>query len=139
LLSDNGRRYETHRRAALALTLAHRSPPSRQLTRARPSQKYCVTCHNERAKSGGLALDGMDYANCRRAPRSGKIDQETARRHDAAARRTAAGRRDAAASLVSWLTTTLDHAAQVAPNPAGRCCTAESRRVRERDTRSARA
>src|SRR5258706_13774881 len=26
-------------------------------------QKYCVTCHNERTKSGGLALENMDYAN----------------------------------------------------------------------------
>ena len=25
--------------------------------------RYCVTCHNQRAKTGGLALDGVDVAN----------------------------------------------------------------------------
>src|SRR4051812_5678461 len=25
--------------------------------------KYCVSCHNERTKSGGLALDKMDLSN----------------------------------------------------------------------------
>src|SRR5688572_33172069 len=24
--------------------------------------KYCVTCHNQRSKTGGLALDGLDLA-----------------------------------------------------------------------------
>src|SRR6516164_529940 len=27
-----------------------------------PNQ-YCVGCHNQRAKTGGLALDGMDYSD----------------------------------------------------------------------------
>src|SRR5687767_11889848 len=26
-------------------------------------QKYCVTCHNTRAKTGGLSLDGMNPAD----------------------------------------------------------------------------
>src|SRR5580765_4415270 len=26
-------------------------------------QKYCVTCHNERTKTGGLVLENRDYAN----------------------------------------------------------------------------
>ena len=35
--------------------------------------KYCVTCHNQRAKTGGLALDThRRYPTCRPAPRSGK-------------------------------------------------------------------
>src|SRR5262245_13564325 len=25
--------------------------------------KYCVTCHNQRAKTGGLTLDSIDLAN----------------------------------------------------------------------------
>src|SRR5262245_31639015 len=25
-------------------------------------QKYCVTCHNQRLKTAGLTLDGMDFA-----------------------------------------------------------------------------
>src|SRR5687767_4420163 len=26
-------------------------------------KQYCVTCHNQRVKTGGLALDGVDIAN----------------------------------------------------------------------------
>ena len=26
-------------------------------------KQYCVTCHNQRLKTAGLALDGMDYQN----------------------------------------------------------------------------
>ncbi len=32
---------------------------------------YCVTCHNQRLKTGGLALDAMDLPACRPTPRSG--------------------------------------------------------------------
>ena len=26
-------------------------------------KQYCITCHNQRAKTGGLALDSLDYAH----------------------------------------------------------------------------
>ena len=51
------------------LGAGRRSAPSALPLRIRPSDhgavvtKYCVTCHNERAKTGGLALDTLDIAN----------------------------------------------------------------------------
>src|SRR5712671_3962566 len=103
--------------AALALTLAHPVAAQQAADPRATVQKYCVTCHNERAKSGGLALDGMDYANLPAGAavweksikklRVGMMPPQGAQQPDAATR----------GSLVSWLTTTLDHAAQVAPNP----------------------
>ena len=38
------------------------SPPIPPLDNSVPSQ-YCVGCHNQRAKTAGLMLDSMDYAN----------------------------------------------------------------------------
>jgi mono/diheme cytochrome c family protein len=38
------------------------APAAAPLDNALPSQ-YCVGCHNQRAKTGGLALDTMDYAH----------------------------------------------------------------------------
>jgi len=34
--------------------------------------QYCVTCHNARLKSGGLALDSLDRANLPGTPKRGK-------------------------------------------------------------------
>jgi cytochrome c5 len=34
--------------------------------------KYCVNCHSDRLKSGGLSLDNMNYRTSPRAPASGK-------------------------------------------------------------------
>ena len=33
---------------------------------------YCVTCHNDRLKTGGLGLDGLSSPTCRRTPTSGR-------------------------------------------------------------------
>ena len=54
--------------------------------------RYCVTCHNGRLRTGGLALDTIDLVAAvqpRRRPREG--DLEAAERPDAAARPSAAG------------------------------------------------
>ena len=79
--------------------------------------KYCVTCHNERAKTGGLALDTIDFSNLAgradvwekaiRKVRVGMMPPQGATQPDAATR----------ARLVSWLADAMDHAATVAPNP----------------------
>ena len=54
---------------------------------------YCVTCHNERLKTGGLALDSVDLADVAAARRRvGEGRPQGARRHDAAAGRAAARR-----------------------------------------------
>jgi mono/diheme cytochrome c family protein len=79
--------------------------------------KYCVTCHNERAKTGGLALDTMDFSHLAgradvwekaiRKVRVGMMPPQGATQPDAATR----------ARLVAWLADAMDHAAAVAPNP----------------------
>jgi len=79
--------------------------------------RYCATCHNERTKAGGLALDTMDFEHVPAGAavwekslkkiRVGMMPPPSAPQPDAAAR----------GSLVSWLTTTLDAAAAAKPNP----------------------
>ena len=79
--------------------------------------KYCATCHNERTKSGGLALDKMDWDNIPSGAavwekslkklRVGMMPPPAAPQPDAASR----------ASLITYLTTTLDRAAIEKPNP----------------------
>ena len=51
----------------------------------------CVTCHNQRLKTGGLALDALDIANVQRPRRDlGERRPQAARRRHAAARRSPA-------------------------------------------------
>ena len=79
--------------------------------------KYCVTCHNDRTKAGGLALDKMDYADVAAGAgvweksvkklRVGMMPPQGAPQPDATTR----------GELVSWLTTSLDQAARLKPNP----------------------
>ena len=79
--------------------------------------QYCVVCHNERLKTGGLMLDHVDLAaipanrdvweKVVRKLRRGAMPPQGARRPDQA---TADG-------LVAWLETELDRAAAANPNP----------------------
>ena len=79
--------------------------------------QYCFTCHNQRAKTAGLALDTMDlsaigrdadtWEKVVRKLRSGMMPPQGSPRPDDATR----------GSLVSWLTTELDRAAAANPNP----------------------
>jgi hypothetical protein len=79
--------------------------------------KYCVTCHNEKTKTGGLILNNLDLTNIPanadiwekviRKVRVGMMPPQGLPRPDAATR-------DA---LVSSLQTTLDRAAAAHPNP----------------------
>jgi mono/diheme cytochrome c family protein len=78
--------------------------------------RYCVTCHNQRTRAGGLALDTLDLAHVDAQPalweavtrkvRTGAMPPQGMPRPDDAT----------AASLTSWLTSELDRAA-VVPNP----------------------
>ena len=78
--------------------------------------RYCTTCHNERAKTGGLALDGLDLTRVAdhadvweavvRKLRTGVMPPAGMPRPD----------RAAASSLASWLEAELDRAAR-APRP----------------------
>src|SRR5262249_32747006 len=79
--------------------------------------QYCVTCHNQRAKTAGLSLEKMDlsaigrdaetWEKVVRKLRSGMMPPQGAPHPDDPTRN----------SLISWLTTELDRAAAVNPNP----------------------
>ena len=79
--------------------------------------QYCVTCHNERLKTGGLMLDKADRANVAadaeiwekvvRKLRAGTMPPQGAPRPD----------RATYDALISWLESTLDRAAAANPNP----------------------
>ena len=78
---------------------------------------YCVTCHNARAKTGGLALDAAELADVPahadvwekviRKVRAGMMPPPGMPQPDDATRRAA----------VAWLESTLDRAAVATPNP----------------------
>ena len=107
----------------------HRPRCAASATRA-TLDRYCVTCHNQRARSGELALDTLDLATSRRSRDLGKgacasCAPAPCRRRDAAARRGHRGRARVRAD---------DRArpgrhAQSGPAAAA---AAESRRVRQR-------
>jgi hypothetical protein len=79
--------------------------------------QYCVTCHNQRAKTAGVMFDTMDLSNVSknadvwekavRKLRGGMMPPPGARQPD----------RAAVESFVSWLETSLDQAAAANPNP----------------------
>jgi mono/diheme cytochrome c family protein len=79
--------------------------------------KYCVTCHNQRLKTAGLALDALDVSNpaagaeawerAVRKMRVGMMPPQNAPRPDAGTQ----------AALVAYLTDSLDRAAAGHPNP----------------------
>jgi mono/diheme cytochrome c family protein len=79
--------------------------------------KYCVTCHNQRAKTGGLALEGMDVSNTSdgaevwekviRKVRGGMMPPVGVPRPEKAA----------LTGLASYLETSIDTAAATHPNP----------------------
>jgi cytochrome c553 len=78
---------------------------------------YCVTCHNDRLKTGGLALDRPDLANvAAHADVWEKVIRKvrTGMMPPAGVPRPSAVERDA---LLSSLAGTLDEAARVSPNP----------------------
>jgi len=79
--------------------------------------QYCVTCHNQRLKTGGLTLDNLDLSDVAgsaetwekvvRKLRAGAMPPQGVRRPDDAAYH----------SLTSWLETELDRAAATHQNP----------------------
>jgi mono/diheme cytochrome c family protein len=79
--------------------------------------QYCVTCHNQRTRTAGLALDSLDltklsehaevWENAIMKLRGHLMPPPNARQPDPAATQ----------SLISWLETSLDQAATKNPNP----------------------
>jgi mono/diheme cytochrome c family protein len=78
---------------------------------------YCVTCHNQRLKTGGLALDTVSVSD---VPAHADVWEKVIRKMrggmmpPAGVPRPSTG---ASAALVSYLETTLDRTARQAPNP----------------------
>ena len=102
-------------------TLSASSPQATQSTESSAAgatiEKYCVTCHNQRLRTGDLALDLPDLANVAahadvwekviRKVRAGMMPPAGVPRPDEASRR----------ALVASLESTLDQAARTSPNP----------------------
>jgi mono/diheme cytochrome c family protein len=112
--------------ASVAWTVLHAagiqdaSQPAADLTPAEVRatlDKYCVSCHNDRTKSAGLTLAGLDVSDPARHAetwekvvrkvRVGMMPPQGAPHPDPAAQQT----------LVAFLTMTLDRAAVASPNP----------------------
>jgi mono/diheme cytochrome c family protein len=90
------------------------APDSRALVK-----QYCVTCHNERLKTGGLSLDGLDPATAGENP---ELWERVVRKVRVGMMPPSGAPRPGADTLhqfVSSMVTTLDRAAAVKPN-AGR-------------------
>ena len=99
-------------------------------------REYCVTCHNQRLKTGGLALDALDLADVAPMRRHGKGPAEAAAGRDAPAGRAAGPgdlRQPDRVAGKSWTPP------RGAPEPGpSRPAPVEPRGIRERDPRPAR-
>ena len=83
-------------------------------------RRYCVSCHNDRAKTAGLSLADFDVAH---AARNAEVAEKMIRKLQAGLMPPpAAPHPDAVAhvALVTALETTVDAAAGAKPNPGGR-------------------
>ena len=79
--------------------------------------KYCVTCHNQRLKTGGLALDSSELSNVAAHP---DVWEKVIRKVEAGMMPPAGVPRPDAATkkaLVAGLEGALDRAAKTSPNP----------------------
>ncbi|HSR07804.1 MAG TPA: DUF1592 domain-containing protein [Bryobacteraceae bacterium] len=93
------------------------APASEPLAPKEMVAKYCTACHNQRLKTGGLALDQLDPSQ---APRDAEIWEKVIRKLRGNSMPPAGlPRPDAAArgAFVEYLETALDRAAEAHPNP----------------------
>jgi mono/diheme cytochrome c family protein len=100
--------------------------PQQQRPQAAPSptaqyrallDQYCVGCHNQRAKVGGLTLDTIDLAD---AANHGEIWEKAIRKLRGGLMPPPGSRqpdRTTVNSFIGWLETTMDQAAAKTPNP----------------------
>ena len=85
--------------------------------RLRSSARYCVTCHNQRLKTGGLALDALDASNL---PRDAEVWEKVIKKVRGNMMPPAGSPRPDAATLDAFaagLESTLDRAAAARPRP----------------------
>jgi mono/diheme cytochrome c family protein len=107
--------------ALLAPAGGQESDPSASTGRGTPQRalldKYCVTCHNQRARTGGLTLDNVDVLQVGDNP---ELWEKVVRKlHGNLMPPQGQPRPDAAAykGFLSYLETSLDRAAEARPNP----------------------
>jgi mono/diheme cytochrome c family protein len=79
--------------------------------------QYCVTCHNQRTKTAGLALDSLDLNKLPDHAETWEKAIEKLRGHMMPPPNARQPDRAAVDSLVTWLETALDRAAEANPNP----------------------
>jgi mono/diheme cytochrome c family protein len=79
--------------------------------------KYCVTCHNQRLRTAGLSLEGVETSDV--AGRAELWEKVTTKLRTGAMPPAGAPRPDAivATDVAEWLETSLDEAAARRPNP----------------------
>jgi len=97
----------------LAVVCFGQAPPEQTALVA----KYCVTCHNDQARTGGVTLQAADLTDI---PRGAELWEKAIRKLRVGAMPPqGAPRPDAAAleRLASYLETSLDRAASAKPNP----------------------
>jgi hypothetical protein len=87
------------------------APPPRAVL-----DQYCVTCHNQRARTGGLALDTLDVAHVDAQPAIWEAVVRKLRTRTMPPQGMPRPDDDAVKSVTTWLTGELDRAASV-PNP----------------------
>ena len=83
-------------------------------------KRYCVTCHNDRAKAGGLSLASFDAAG---AAEHAEVTEKIVRKLRAGMMPPAGARRpepSVLSDLAAALETRVDHAAALNPNPGRR-------------------
>jgi cytochrome c551/c552 len=103
------------------------APLSSHATRSATAQnhnaiirRYCVSCHNDTAKTGGLSLAAFDVAH---AARNGEVAEKMIRKLQAGLMPPPSAPHPNPAAhleLVTALETTVDEAAAAKPNPGGR-------------------
>ncbi len=121
--------------APQTLSVAHASDAASQQALV---NRYCVVCHNAKLKTANLLLDGLDLAHL---GDHAEIGEKVVRKLRAGMMPpTGMPRPDPATleSLIGWMENELDRSA--APHlPAARPSPPQPHRVRERDSRPARA
>ena len=99
------------------VSVAADAEPARALDHSAFLRQYCITCHNDKLKSGELTLEQMDLAH---PARSAEVWEKVIRKlrvgmmPPQGSPQPAA---DARAGVVSWLETALDRAAAEKPDP----------------------
>jgi mono/diheme cytochrome c family protein len=103
---------------ALACVAVSKAAPQQSASESRALlNAYCVTCHNERAKTAGLMLDKMDLADI---PANAEVWEKVIRKLRVGAMPPEGMPRPdkpAVDAFTGWLSASLNHAAAANPNP----------------------